>query len=193
MPKRIAGLVLLIAALLPLPALPVRGDDRSISAIISQIEKEIDAAQSADTGYPPLVIDKVDLELNVVTTKKVGAEVTVSVPLLETAGAKVSGSVQQSDSQTIILAFVPAIDVQISSDQTLGLAEAIKSVKKQLQTTMGDGSLLVLKSFLFKASFLVVAEGRAGFRFLILSDSELGAYRKISNTITVSMRVPEYY
>lgn len=182
------ALIAVLAGMLQgLPAAAQDGENFGVVEILQLVKKEIVAAQQEQTGQPRLRIDEVILDLAVTTKSSSQAGISFSVPIFDSLEAAASAESEDTRSSRLVVTFQPEANVFVSSHTDLGLAKAIKEVKRAIQETINEPPRLSLKTFTYETSFVTIREVGGRISLWIIDLSPLNREYGATNTIKVKM------
>ena len=172
-----------------LPAAAQDHESFGVSEILLLVKKEIVAAQQEQTGQPRLRIDEVILDLAVTTDSSSQAGISFSVPIFESLEVAASANSKDTRSSRLRVTFLPEANIFVSSHEDLGLAKAIKEVKKAIQETINEPPKLLLKSFAYETSFVTIRGAGGKISLWIIDLSPLNRQYSATNTIKVKISI----
>jgi hypothetical protein len=154
-----------------------------IEEVLNAIKQEIQTARQQDTGSPTLKIDKVEVELSVVTKKDAGGGIKVVV-LGFTLGAE--SAAETTNSQKIQIALIPEGLTPVASTPELGLVAAIREVKSALRNTLNTPPPFKLDKLTFEIEFAVEKKADGKINFVIV---DLTGARNVKATHKVKIEM----
>lgn len=175
-------IILCTVFVLALCAESMAADELGVDQVIKAIKEDIRLAQGTETGRPRLQIDRIELELGIVSESAGELGIKISVGGVG-GGVEASGS--KETGQTIKLVLLPVGDIAIGTAKDHGFAAAIASVKNALRNAINDPPPLKLDSFVFETEFVIQKAVGGGINFLIV---DLGSL-KSKNTTTHRMKI----
>lgn len=111
-----------------------------------------------------LAIKSVKIDLKAAAERSADGSVKMVVPILPVNG---SGQIAKTTTQELSLSFKPEGSLDIGAKPSLGLADAIKAAKIVMEKAMSSEPRFRLDDMSFDADFLVQADGKGGFSFLV--------------------------
>ncbi len=160
-----------------------------VDRVVAAIKNEIEIARSEETGTPKLKIDSVDVVLSTIATNESAGGIKLNVAGV---GAGLTTGVSKSNTQSIKLTLEPVGDIDIADDESMGLAPAIRSVKKAIKSAYNTEPRLKLKSFTFEVDFAVKEEAEGGISFYIVDIGGIKKSNFATHKVTFKMSVVTY-
>jgi hypothetical protein len=181
--------LLLCLLLVRTPIVQGASDAFEVDEVLKAIKREVVAAQATDTGKPRLRIDRVELELAVVSEKGAKGGIKIKVANL---GVGAGGGVSKSETNTLKLRLIPSAGpIEIMTTSELGLVTAINSVKEALRNAINEPPPLKLETFVFEAEIAIQKslDGKLSFLFIDLLGAEAKNLSKHKIKIFLSLAV----
>ncbi len=162
-----------------------------LADVISQVKKELAAAENIPGQNIGLTLDGVELNFAISQTVDANGKVTVGVPVLNTGiGGTGEWKAESSSSLTVALAPPTASITMSGVDATgFGITQAIVATRKQLALGLNNEPRLLPKKITLQFRFGVTRSGGATgeIKFLVFSSSAGGAKSSSDiNTITLT-------
>jgi hypothetical protein len=163
-------------------------DDFDVVEVIKAIKSEIQTAQATETGRPRLKIDRVELELAVVTEQEATGGIKVKVVRF---GAEVAGGISKGTTHrlNLVLASVGPYDIERGSD--LGLVNAIQSVKAALRAALNEPPRFKLDTFTFELEAAIERKAGGGLSFLVVDLPSLKSKNVATHKIKLYISLAE--
>lgn len=177
------GALILIAT----PTIASDGE-QGIENILQQVKSAIVAAQQEKTGEPRLTIEKVIIDLAVSTSKNAEGEISLKIPVVD-IGVGGSAAFEKKNTSRLKMEFVPGTDTYVSKSGDLGLAKAIKSLKRAIQATINKPPPLALNTFTYETSFVIVKKGGSDLQLWVIDASPLQVQNTAVNMVKIQMSV----
>lgn len=165
MPGRLLSPLFFIVMSIPLNAEVVYGESVfPLSSVVSQVKREIAAAQATTGSGLGLVLDKVEVTLAVARVADANGKVEFGVPLLK-AEADVGGERRVESASSVKVELAPPAPLAILSKEEMegfGLAEAIVTTRAELLKGLKEVPTLPPKKVVITARFGVKTTVKAG-------------------------------
>lgn len=156
----------------------------SVEEVIAAIKDEIRTAQATETGEPRLKIDRVEVELTIVTATSGSGGLNFEIPLV---GAKLQVGATRRATHVLRLTLLPTSVSEIRSPSNFGLVSALRQVKQALRNAINKPPRLRLDNFVFEIEFVAVKKANTGLQFVILEIFSVGIERSYSHKLKVFM------
>lgn len=143
------------------------GSEIPVGDLIDQIKKEVQIA-SLDQGEPKLALEFVEVQLQTKTAYEGEGSVEITVPVFDEVELSAGAKVAWSNTSSLEFSLRPAATTNISTDGSLGLADAVSAMREAMRQALAAEPRLDIAGFKYKTRFVLArsAEGKVKFFFL---------------------------
>jgi hypothetical protein len=169
------------------PSAPADVEGFPLADVISQVKRELAAAQAVPATGLGLTLHAVEVKLALNRVKSVNGEVGIGVPFLEVAAG---GKRDTRETSSLYVKLAPPSPQMLMAgkEETLGLADAIIETRQQLQKGVSEEPRLDPVELKIDLLFGLTHAGgpKAKFKFLIFSAGG-GAQWSLDRTSQISL------